>query len=122
MSTSMTGLALYARNAGADLSAKVFYLAKVDTDGDIILATSGAHGIGVIVEANVENKPVTVQCDGIAKVILGAQTSAGVRVGADSNGKAVAATHGEFEFGTLLTGGNSGDIVTMLLQPGRAAA
>ena len=112
----------YARNAGADLSAKLFYLAHVDTDGDIVLAGDGEHVIGVITEGAVENKPVTIQTYGIAKVILGGTVASGARVASNASGAAVTATAAEFEAGTCLVGGVSGDIVPVLLNFGRAAA
>lgn len=112
----------HARNAGADLSGNLHYLAHVDTDGDIVLAGDGEHVIGVIIEAAAQDSPVTVQFGGIAKVILGATVASGARVASDSAGKAVTATSTEFEFGTCLEGGVSGDIVSVALIPGRAAA
>lgn len=112
----------HARNAGADLSEKLHYLAHVDTDGDIVLAGDGEHVIGAIIEAAAVDLPVTVQFGGIAKVILGATVASGARVASDADGKAITATSAEFEFGTCLEGGDSGDIVPVAIIPGRAAA
>jgi len=112
-----------AQNAGADLSAKLYHLVKVDTDEDIILAGDGQACLGVIREANVENKPVTVQYGGIAKVIAGGSFNAGVLVAADTNGQAVLATTGEYAVGMALqAAGAANEIVSVRLGPyGRVA-
>lgn len=112
----------YARNAGADLSAKLFYLAKIDTDGDVVLAGDGEAVAGVIREAAVADKPVTIQFGGIAKVIAAASFNPGTKLASDGNGKAVTATSGEYCFGIALTAGADGTIVSVLLTPmGRVA-
>lgn len=112
----------YARNAGSNLSAKLFYFAKVDTDGDIILCGDGEHGIGVITEAAAADSPVTVQTYGIAKITLGGTVASGARVASDASGTGVTAAVGDFEFGTCLVGGDAGAVVPILLQPGRRHA
>lgn len=114
----------YARNAGADLSAKVFYLAKVDTDGDIVLAAAGTDVVlGVIREGAVANKPVTVQFGGIGKVIAGGSITAGARITSDGNGKAVATTSaGDKVCGIALTAADAGDIISIALVPGHVAS
>lgn len=113
----------YAQNAGADLSAKLFYLCRVDTDEDIILAGDGERVLGVIREAAVADKPVTVQYGGVAKVSAGAAFSAGVLLASDTNGQAVLATTGEFAIGIALqAAGAQHEIVSVaLLQCGRVA-
>lgn len=112
-----------AQNAGADLSAKLFYLCKVDTDEDIILAGDGEAVLGVIREAAASGSPVSVQVAGFAKVIAGATFNAGVKVASDSDGKAVLATSGEYAFGMAMqAAGAANEIVTVLLiQYGRVA-
>ncbi len=114
----------FAQNAGADLSAKVHYLAKIDSDGDIVLAAAGTDVVcGVIRESNVENKPVTVQYGGMGKAIAGGSVTAGNRLTADGNGKAVATTTaGDKVFGVALTAADSGDIFSFLFIPGHVAA
>src|ERR1044072_2616129 len=92
----------YAQNAGADLSGKLFYCVKVDTDEDIILAGAGEACLGIIREAAVQDKPVTVQYGGIAKVIAGAAFNAGVLLAADSGGKVQLATTGQYAIGMAL--------------------
>lgn len=110
----------YARNAGADLSEKCFYWAKVDSDGDIILATAGAAALGVIIEADVENSPVTVMFGGIVKAIVGASPiAAGATVGPGSGGTTVAVTSGAAGCsGIALEAGDTDAIISIALTAG----
>ena len=112
-----------AQNAGADLSSKVGFLAKVDTDEDIILAGSGQAVLGVIREADVQDRPVTVQCGGFGKVSAGAAFNAGVLLMSDTNGQAVLATSGSYAFGMAMqAAGGLGEMVSVRLGPyGRVA-
>lgn len=113
----------YAQNAGADLSAKLYYLCKIDTDGDIILAAAGTdHVFGVIREGNTADKPVTVQFGGIGKVIAGGTIVAGDRLTADANGKAVATTTaGNKVIGVALMSASANEIFSFAFQPGHVA-
>ena len=112
--TKYDGADTYSRNAGADLSAKVNYLVKVDADGDLILATAGSTVLGVIIEDAVENKPVSVQWGGIGKAILAEEVaSAGVALASDNSGLAVLAdSAGDYAFGIALETGAVGDVVS----------
>ena len=114
----------HARNAGADLSAKLHYFAHVDADGDIVLAGDGEHVAGVIIEAAAQDKPVTFQFGGIGKVICAEAITPGVRIASDSAGKAVIAAVGDFEVGTALGDAASaaGDLISFLFLPGRRHA
>lgn len=112
-----------AQNAGADLSAKLYFIAKVDTDEDIILCGDGQAALGVIREAAAQDSPVTVQTGGVAKVSAGAAFNAGVLVASDGNGQAVLATSGEYAIGMALqAAGAQNEIVSVRLGPyGRVA-
>lgn len=87
--TRADGADFDAKNAGADLSAKVGYLAKIDTDGDLVLAGNTEMVYGVITEGAVADAPATVQVSGMCKAIAGAAIVAGARVMSDGSGKAV---------------------------------
>lgn len=55
---------------------------------------------------------------GLAKVELGATLTAGARVAAEeATGKAIAVTTSYIPAGILLSGGDSGDLATVLLNP-----
>ena len=122
--TKYDGADTYARNAGADLTDKVNYLAKVDSDGDLILATAGSVVLGVILEDAEENKPATVQWGGIGKVILAeAVSAAGVTLASDNSGLAVLAdTAGDYAFGVALTTGEIGEVIPFYFIHGRTHA
>lgn len=112
-----------AQNAGADLSNKLHFFAKVDLDEDIILCGAGQPALGVIRETAAIDTPVTVQVTGFAKVIAGAAFNAGVMVASDANGAAVLATSGQFAVGmSMQAAGAANEIVTILImQYGRVA-
>ncbi len=112
----------YAALATSDLSAKLFFLAKIDSNAKIDLAGDGGAVAGVIIEGAVAGFPATIQTHGIAKVICAETIAAGARVASDASGKLVAAAVGDFEVGTALTGGDANDIIPVLLQSGRRHA
>ncbi len=113
---------LYACNAGADLSGKLHYFAKIASDGDIELAGDGGAILGTIVEAAAENSSVTVQFGGVGKAIAAESITAGARIASDINGKAVAAAVGDFEIGTALTAADANDVFSFVFLPGRRHA
>lgn len=109
----------WAQNAGADLTGKLHYIAIIDTDGDIILATAATQALlGVIREENVADKPVTVQFGGVGKVICGGTIVAGNPVTADGNGKGVAASAGNQVIGRALMNGDANEIISVALTIG----
>lgn len=114
----------YARNAGADLSEKLHYFGKIDTDGDIILAADGGPVAGVIIEAAAENYPATIQFGGIGKVICAEAITPGAILASDTNGKAVAAAAGDWIVGIAINSAASttGDLVPFLFLSGRRHA
>ena len=115
---------LYARNAGADLSGNLHYLAKVDTDADIILTAARADAaLGVVFEAAVADKPVTVQTGGIGKVICGEAIAAGEQIGCGADGKAIDAdTAGDYVIGIALGAGSTDEIISFQFARGRVHA
>ena len=112
---------LYARNAGADLSGKLHYFGKVDTDGDIILTAARTDAaLGVIVEAAAENSPVTIQFGGISKVTAGEAIVAGEMICPGTDGRALDAdTANDFVVGVALTSADADDLFSFAFIPGR---
>ena len=105
------------KNAGADLSEKLFFLAHMDTDGDLVLAGAGEAVYGVIVEPGAANEPVTVQVSGLAKAIAGGSITAGQPIEADGDGKAAAASGaGSNTFGIARNSADAGDMVEILID------
>lgn len=116
---------LYSRNAGADLSAKLHYFCKVDTDGDIILTSTARTDatLGVIVEAAAENSPVTVQTGGIGKVVAGEAIAAGERITCGNDGRALDAdTAGDIVVGIALHAADANDLLSFVFMQGHVAA
>ncbi len=120
MSVSQLGNHLWSVNAGADLTGKLFYLAKLDSSGNIVTATLGSTVLGPIIEEATSGNPATVQMSGIGKVILATGLAVNTRIASDAAGKAIAAVTDDFEIGTLLVGGSTGDIVPFMIATGRA--
>lgn len=104
-----------------DLSAKMFYIVKVDTanDNSVVLAAAGTDPIvGVL-----QNKPkataaAVVRMSGTSKVIAGGTVTRGDLVTSDSNGKAVTTTtNKDVAVGRALSSAVSGDIFEIQLSP-----
>lgn len=111
MSQSVKDLEI-TRAAGADLSAKRYYIVKLDTAGAIVLAAAATQNIvGVL-----QNKPQSGEAGiyrfgGTTKVIAGGTIAIGDWVTSDSAGKAVATTtDGDITIGRALESAVSGDI------------
>lgn len=105
------------REAGADLSAKQYHFVNMSSDGQVdAVASAGAQGIGVLQDKpTAAGQAACIAVYGVSKVVAGADVTAGNRVQADGNGKAIAATTGDFVMGVALTAGNSGDLIEVLL-------
>lgn len=80
------------RLAAADLSAKQYYAAKVDSNGAAALAGAGEFAIGLIQNNPGSGYSTTVRVAGVSKAVAGGSVTAGAKVAADANGKLVAAT------------------------------
>jgi len=110
----------WAERAGADLSAKVFYLAKMGTDGRIVLAAAGTDVVlGPIREGATENNPVTVQFSAVGKCIAGGTITAGDKLVSDGNGKAIAGSAGNYFFGIAAMAADADEIFSFLFVRGQ---
>lgn len=110
--------------AGADLSAKQFYIVKIDTStGKVVLTDSaGEKALGVLQNAPTAGQAALVRVFGVSKVHVGASFSAsGSLVKTTNAGKADVASTGAFPVGQLLTTGSDGDKATILVNPGYVA-
>lgn len=104
--------------ANADLSAKQFYIVKLDTDGVGVVLASAASDF---VLGTLDNKPTSGMTASVSlrssagthKVVLGGTVSAiGGKLVADSAGKAVVSTNaGDHMIGYALQTGSAGDII-----------
>lgn len=104
------GAGTYAAFAGADLTGKVNYLAKIDANGNIVLAGAGDTVIGNILEDGAADRPISVQTNGNGKCILGATVAAGAKMQADANGAGITLASGD-AFGVALQGGLVNEII-----------
>lgn len=113
---------LHAEVAAADLTGKLNCLAKIGSTGIDVQTTAGGMVLGTITEENVAGKSVTVQLDGIGKVIAGGNIARGDRLAPDTNGHAVAdTTAGHATFGIALEAGVSGEVVPFAFARGQNA-
>jgi hypothetical protein len=103
--------------AAADLSAKQYYLVKLNSAGKIALAGNGVAATGVLQTEPEADEVGRVQVLGIAPVILGGTVATGAFVASDANGKAVTATEGEHAIGVMTAGGAVGEIRPVLMLP-----
>lgn len=114
----------YAANAGEDLSAKLHYFAKIDTDGEIVLCGDGQAVAGVIVEAAILGKPVSIAFGAIGKVVCAEAITPGAQIASDADGKAVAAAVGDWVAGIAINSAASvaGELVPFIFASNRRHA
>lgn len=104
------------REAGADLSAKQYFVIKTDANGKYILATAATDAIrGVLVNAPKLGETADVALvngSGTFKVLAGGTIAKDAFLTTDANGKAIATTTtGNRVFGRAVAAAVSGDIV-----------
>ncbi len=124
MAVELQGLDIGFLKASADLSSYQHYGVKISaTDFTVEPAT------GAVVDGVLQNKPAAagracqVRISGVSKVELGGTVVSGGKATTDSNAKFVATTSDKDRIaGTFLEGGDSGDTVTLLVQPGYLAS
>lgn len=104
--------------ANADLSAKQYFIVKLDTDGiGIVLAAAASDfSLGTLDNKPASGEPGSVKLrsgSGTHKVVLGGTVSAvGAKLTADSAGKAVVTTNsGDHIIGYALKTGSAGDVI-----------
>ena len=104
-------------NAAADLSAKQFFIAKVDTSGNADLAALATNAlIGVIQNKPQSGEGALIRFGGTSKVKLGGTVTAGAWCTSDTAGKGVATTTDkDTVIGRFLEAGVSGDVVEVQL-------
>lgn len=101
--------------AAADLSAKQFYLIKVDSNGAAALCGDGEMAIG-----SLQNKPTSgliaeIQTGGVAKIVAGAVTTRGGLLASDANGKVIDAVTNDNIVGIGLEAGADGSVISVFM-------
>lgn len=111
------------REAAADLTAKQFYIVKLDTAGKVVLASFAGEAVfGVLQNAPNTGEAALVRTLGVSKVKSGAAfTNAGVNVQTTAAGKADVATTGDFSVGRILVTAADGDVAMMYVNPNDVA-
>jgi hypothetical protein len=103
--------------AAADLSALQFTFVNINSSGEAA-APSGAGGdaVGVLMnKPDAAGRAAEVAYAGKAKVKAGATVAAGAKVQTDANGAAITAASGDVVLGCAMSGGDSGEVIEVLL-------
>ena len=109
--------------AGGDLSANQFKFVKVNASGLAVACGAGEAAVGVLQDdPRAAGRPALVAIGGVVKTKAEGTIAAGADVASDADGGAVAATTGQIVLGTAITGGVSGDIISVLFNPRNARA
>jgi hypothetical protein len=111
--------------AGADLSSKQYTFVKLDSSGQAVAAAAATDiPIGVLQNAPTSGQEAEVLISGGSKLVLGGTVAAAGVVSTSSAGAGVAIVHGtdttKFALGQAITGGASGEIVTVVVSCGNA--
>jgi hypothetical protein len=117
--------------AGADLSAKQFYAVKVNSSGRAVLAAAGEAAVGFLQNDPASGQAGTIRVGGVSKAVAGGSVAAGALVTSNVDGKVVAHTGGRTDtsdsgaaadpligsnvIGVALTGGASGEVISVLV-------
>lgn len=108
--------------AAADLSAKQFYIVKLDSSSNGVALSAAATdtSIGVLQNTPASGEAATVRFLGTSKVVAGAAITKGAYVTADSSGKGAATTTDrDNAIGIALEAAAAdGDIFEIMLLPG----
>ena len=85
----------------------------INTDGEFVRAEAGEYGFPLLA---VEGRQgATAALNNKQKIVLGATLNPGVAVTSSANGRAVAATAGDYVNGILLEGGAEDEVVSFLV-------
>jgi hypothetical protein len=115
--------------AGADLSAKQYNFVKLNSSGQAVAVAAATDlPIGILQNAPLSGQEAEILISGGSKLVLGGTVAAAAVVSPSSTGAGVAIAHGtdttKYAMGQAITGGASGEIVTVVVNcsnAGRAA-
>lgn len=120
MAVELQGFDIGFLKASTDLSAYQHHGVKISATN-----FTAEPATAVAVDGILQNKPAAagracqIRISGVSKVELGGAVTAGNKATTDLNGKLIATTTNNDRFvGTFLEAGDSGDTVTMLVEPG----
>lgn len=102
--------------AGEDLTGKRYLAGVLNTDGEIVQATSAGGRIdGVILDESPEGISASICYGGVERVILGGTVAINDELAVDAAGKFVTATTGNVVVGKALLAGDADDIATAII-------
>ena len=101
--------------AGADLSAKQFFIVKLNADKEVVLAAAATDAIlGILQNEPLEGERATIRpnnASGTGKVIAGGAITLGAWLTTDANGEAVVTTtDGNVLIGQAVEAADDGDV------------
>lgn len=107
------------REAGADLSTKMYYFAASSSGKAALPGGDGVRTLGVIQNDPRLGEGTSIAVSGITQVVSDGSIEVDKPVAAKSGGKAKEAASGEYIQGTALEGdgGVDGAVISVLLQP-----
>ena len=103
--------------AASDLSASQYCMVVINTSGQVELSGDDGNSVGIL-----QNKPsaagraAEVLVYGVSKLKAGATVRAGYNVGSGASGQAKETDSSSFRNGVVISGGASGEFVTVLFQ------
>lgn len=116
-------VAHYTLAAAADLSAKQYFMCKLNSTPAVALCSvAGERVDGILQNEPASGEHAELMTYGISKVLCGGTVAAGDSVMTDAAGEAVLATIGKWALGTMLQAGVDGDVKALLIRPHIVAA
>jgi hypothetical protein len=103
--------------AASDLSTKQYYGVIFDTTGSIALATAAKNIDGILQDAPKSGQAGAVAIDGVTKAAISGTVTAGDQLEVASGGTFVTLASGQ-AVAKALTGGATGNIISVLLYKG----
>ncbi|CDH43839.1 DUF2190 family protein [Candidatus Contendibacter odensensis] len=111
------------RPAGADLSAVQYQFVKQNSSGQaVVCSVAGEKALGVLQNNPTSGQSATVAYEGITKVQAAATIVPGNDIATNAAGKAVVALTTNKILGECISGGATGEIISILIRNGAAAA
>ncbi len=102
--------------AGADLSTKQFYVVKLNSSGQIVLAGDGEAAYGILQDKPASAAVGAVAVAGQSLAVLGGTVAAGAKVASNASGQVVTATTGEYVIGTCTEGGAVNEVRSIEIE------
>lgn len=111
----------FSAEAAVDLSEKLYYFAKIDSNGKLDIAADGGPVAGVIHEGAEAGEQASIFFGARGKVVCAEAITPGAILASDSAGKAVAAAAGDWVVGiaTNTAASTAGDLVGFIFASGR---